>query len=62
MEHAGIDRQCLRIRKAISHLTSLGHRDIAFIKGPEGSDAGRLHRNPSQSGRKAGRKLKIAEE
>ena len=25
------------IRKAINHLASLGHRDIAFIKGPEGS-------------------------
>ena len=24
------------IRKAINHLASLGHRDIAFIKGPEG--------------------------
>ena len=25
------------IRKAINHLASLGHREIAFIKGPEGS-------------------------
>jgi LacI family transcriptional regulator len=25
------------IRKAINHLANLGHRDIAFIKGPEGS-------------------------
>jgi DNA-binding LacI/PurR family transcriptional regulator len=25
------------IRKGINHLTSLGHREIAFIKGPEGS-------------------------
>jgi LacI family transcriptional regulator len=25
------------IRKAINHLASLGHREIAFIKGPDGS-------------------------
>ena len=34
--HVSIDN-AFGIDKAINHLVSLGHRDIAFIKGPEGS-------------------------